>query len=79
MLNFYKRIPPIKTRYVIVAPDEDRDHVVSAGNKPMYRELDARYFPYSAVEELFVICQRRKLRGITEEFLDCYMEPVIPR
>ena len=77
MLNFYNKIPPIQTRYVIVAPDEDRDHVVSEANKTMFRELDTRYFPYSAVEELFVICQRRKLRGITEEFLDCYMEPVV--
>jgi len=77
MLHFKNRIPPIKTRYVIVAPDEDRDRVVSEGSKPMFRELDARYFPYSAVEELFVICQRRKLKGVTEEFLDCYMEKVI--
>ncbi len=77
MLNFYYKIPPIKTRYVIVAPDEDRDRVVSEANRPMFRELDAKYFPYSAVEELFVICQRRKLRGITEEFLDCYMEPMV--
>lgn len=77
MLNFYNKIPPIKTRYVIVAPDEDRDHVVAEANKTMFKELNTRYFPYSAVEELFVICQRRKLRGITEEFLDCYMEPVV--
>jgi len=77
MLNFYNKIPPIMTRYVIVAPDEDRDHVVAEANKTMFRELNTRYFPYSAVEELFVICQRRKLRGITEEFLDCYMEPVV--
>lgn len=77
MLNFYNKIPPIQTRYVIVAPDEDREHVVSEANKTIFRELDVRYFPYSAVEELFVICQRRKLHGITEEFLDCYMEPVV--
>lgn len=77
MLNFYNKIPPIKTRYVIVAPDEDRDTVIQEANKPMFKDLDVRYFPYSAVEELYVICQRRKLRGITEEFLDCYMEPVV--
>ena len=77
MLNFYNKIPPIQTRYVIVAPDEDREHVVSEANKTIFQELDVRYFPYSAVEELFVICQRRKLHGITEEFLDCYMEPVV--
>lgn len=79
MLNFYNKIPPIRTRYVIVAPDEDREHVIREANKSMFKELDVRYFPYSAVEELYVICQRRKLRGITEEFLDCYMEPVVIR
>jgi len=79
MMNFKSKLPQILTRYVIVAPDEDRDHVVTEGNKSMFSELDVRYFPYSAVEELFVICQRRKLRGVTEAFLDCYMEPVIPR
>lgn len=77
MLNFASKIPPIKTRYVIVAPDEDRDHVIQEANKSIFQELDARYFPYSAVEELFAICQKRHLRGVTEEFLDCYMEPVV--
>lgn len=43
----------------------------------MFRELDTRFFPYSAVEELYTICQRRKLRGVTEDFLDCYMEPMV--
>jgi len=77
MLNFSQKIPPIKTRYVIVAPDEDREHVVQEANKEIFRELDARYFPYSAVEELFAICQKRHLHGVTEEFLDCYMEKVV--
>ncbi|GBR76027.1 hypothetical protein NO2_0644 [Candidatus Termititenax persephonae] len=77
MLNFSNKIPPIQTRYVIVAPDDDRQHIITEANKSMFRNLQARYFPYSAVEELFVICQRRKLRGVTEDFLDCYMEKVV--
>lgn len=77
MYNFYRHIPPIRTRYVIAAPDEDRELVVREANKDMFCELDTRFFPYSAVEELYTICQRRKLHGVTEEFLDCYMEPVV--
>lgn len=77
MLNFSQKIPPIRTRYVIVAPDEDRDHVVQEANKDIFKTLDTRYFPYSAVEELFAICQKRHLHGVTEDFLDCYMEPVV--
>lgn len=77
MLNFAEKIPPIQTRYVIAAPDEDREHVVKEANKSIFKDLNVRYFPYSAVEELFVICNRRKLKGVTEEFLDCYMETIV--
>jgi len=77
MLNFYSKMPPIMTRYVIVAPDDDRHHVITEANKSIFKELNVRYFPFSAVEELFIICQRRKLHGVTEEFLDCYMEKII--
>ena len=77
MLNFSNKIPPIQTRYVIVAPDEDRDNVIEKANKEIYRDLNLKYFPYSAVEELYVICQRRHIRGVNDDFLDCYMEPII--
>lgn len=76
MKNFRDHIPPIGSRYVIVAPDEDRDHVLAEGRKPMFKDMDIRFFPYSSVEELYILCQRRHLKGITKEFLDCYMEQV---
>lgn len=76
MKNLCDHLPAVQSRYVIVAPDEDRDHVLAEGRKPMFSEMDVRYFPYSAVEELYILCQRRHLRGIQEEFLDCYMEKV---
>lgn len=77
MKNFKDKFPPFPTRYVIVAPDEDRDKVIREANKPQFRDLDTRYFTYSAVEELYALCQRRKIKGVTEEFLDCYMEPIL--
>ena len=77
MKNFKDKFPPYPTRYVIVAPDEDRDKVIKEANKPQFHDLNTRFFSYSAVEELFALCQKRKLRGVTEEFLDCYMEPVL--
>ena len=77
MKNFKDKFPPFPTRYVIVAPDEDRDKVVKEANKPQFNDLNTRFFPYSAVEELYALCQKRKLKGVTEEFLDCYMEPVL--
>jgi type II restriction enzyme len=78
MKNFQDTAPPVPARWVIAAPDEDRDKVMRECNLPQYASLDARYFPYSAVEELYYLCQRRKIRGVTEEFLDCYMEPCLP-
>lgn len=77
MQGLYEAINPYPTRYVIVAPDEDRGKVVREINRPQFKQLNARFFPYSAVEELYALCQRRKIRGVTEEFLDCYMEPVL--
>jgi len=79
MLNFYNHIPRIATKYVIVAPDGDKELVIKESTKPAFQELDIRYFPYSAVEELYSLCQRRKLCGITSEFLDCFMEPAVIR
>ncbi len=77
MNRFRQYAGAIRTRYVIVAPDEDRDMVVDRINRPEFREMDARFFPYSSVEELYSICKRRKLSGVTENFLDCYMEKVL--
>lgn len=77
MLGLNQQIPPMaNTRWVIVAPDEDRDKVMREATKPQFRELNTQYFPYSAVDELYALCQRRKLnnRAVNEEFLDCYME-----
>ena len=36
MKNFKDKFPPFPTRYVIVAPDEDRDKVVKEANKPQF-------------------------------------------
>jgi hypothetical protein len=77
MKNFKDKFPPFPTRYVIVAPDEDRDKVVQEASKAQFRDLDTRFFTYSAVEELYALCQRRKLNGVTEEFLDCFMERIL--
>lgn len=77
MKGLQDALPPFPTRYVIVAPDEDREKVFREANRPQFQSLNVKYFPYSAVEELYALCQRRKIRGVTEEFLDCFMEPTL--
>jgi type II restriction enzyme len=74
MQKFKNALPDLRSRWVVVAPDEDRDDVIRKCNDPQFKGLDTKFFPYSAVEELHALCQRRKLKGVSEEFLDCFME-----
>lgn len=77
MKKLQSAIPALLTRYVIVAPDEDRHKVITEITQEQFKSLNARYFPYSAVEELWGLCKRRNIRGITDEFLDSYLEKVV--
>ena len=76
MKGLQDTMPSFNTRYVIVAPDNDREKVVEEANRPQFVSLDTRYFSYSSVEELYYICTHRNLHGVKQEFLDCYMEKV---
>lgn len=73
-------LPAFPTRWVIAAPDEEREKVTQEANKDIFKTLGARFFPYSAVEELYSLCQRRNIRGdsVNEAFLDSFMEPCLP-
>ena len=77
MKGLQDAMPAFNTRYVIVAPDNDREKVVDEANRPQFTSLDARFFSYSSVEELYYICTHRNLHGVTQEFLDCYMEKIV--
>jgi type II restriction enzyme len=66
---------PFPTRYVIAAPDEDREKVLTECNREQFKDLKAQFFPYSAVDELYSLCQRRKITGVSEAFIDSFMEP----
>jgi len=76
MKNFQDTIPAFNTRYVIVAPDDDRQEAIDKINMPQFASMDARYFSYSSVEELYYFCSHRNLRGVNDSFLDSYMEKV---
>jgi hypothetical protein len=78
MLTFHNTGPALRDiRWTIVAPDEDRSKVISICQEQQFRPLAPRFFSYSAVEELYSLVQRRKPLGITDEFLDCFMEETI--
>lgn len=77
MKAFQDVVPPVPTRWVIVAPDEDRKKVVTEASRAQFASLNAHYFPYSAVAELHGLCQRRRIRGVDDDFLDCFIEPCL--
>jgi type II restriction enzyme len=79
MKNLQDALPPFHTRWVVAAPDDARDKVMQEGNKPMFQPLNTWFFPYSAIEELYSLCQRRNLtqRSVNEEFLESFMEPCL--
>ena len=77
MLKFKTDFIPIETRYIIVADDTQRTDVMNKANEEYVRGLNPYYFSYSAVEELYSLCQRRKIKGITNDFLESFLEPCI--
>lgn len=77
MKTFQDSIPPFPIRWVIAASDEDREKVMTEANKPQFKSLNAQFFPYSSIEELYSLCQRRNIKGVNEEFLDSFMEPCL--
>ncbi|MCL2698393.1 MAG: hypothetical protein FWE74_10000 [Oscillospiraceae bacterium] len=79
MLKFYTTLPRFQTRYVIVAADDDRHHVIKEASNSIFKPLNVQYFSYSAVEELYYLCEKRSLNreSVNEKFLDCFMESVL--
>jgi len=77
MKNFQDALPPFPTRWIIAAPDELRAKVIKECNKEQFKSLNPQFFSYSAIEELYSLCRRRKIKGVSDEFLDCFIEPMI--
>lgn len=75
MMVLKDTIPSIETRYIIVAPDEDRNKVFEIAGTPMYQRMDIRYMPYSSVEELYWICTNRDIgKAVNDSFIECFLE-----
>ena len=74
MKAFQDILPPFPSRYVIAAPDEDRAKVFAEFDKVQFRDLNPQYMSYSAIEELAGLCRKRKIMGVTDEFIDSFCE-----
>lgn len=77
MLNFRNKAEHLNTRYVIVAPDEDRNLVMQKSQPSQFDDIQPLYFPYSQVEDLYSFISRHggKMFGVKKDFLLNFMEP----
>lgn len=73
MLNFKNKFIPIDTRFVIAAPDEDKDKVFTECNKEQFMDLKPKFLPFSAVHELYSMKQRGRLKNCQEQFFDNFL------
>jgi type II restriction enzyme len=69
-------LPPFPVRYVIVADESERERTSKYAQETRFQSLGAKFFSYQSVEELYSLCKRRKIVGVTDEFLDSFMEPL---
>ena len=75
MNRFRGELPALQgIQWIVVAPDEIRQKVLQEANDQQFADLDVRFLPYSAVEELYSLCQRRKIYGVSDQFIECFTE-----
>ncbi|EJG2002287.1 hypothetical protein RB979_004148 [Vibrio alginolyticus] len=61
--------------YIIAAPDEIREQVLKKANAPQFQDMNTFFLPYSAIEELYLLC-KRGLKGINNTmFFHTFLEP----
>jgi len=70
--------PSLITTFVVVAPNELRNKVITEANQKIFRALQARYMPYSTVKEFYGLIQRYDLEGhVDYKFIYPFMEQVV--
>ncbi len=76
MLSFKNKAEHLNTQYVIVAPDEDRELVMTRAQPIQFQTIEPLFFAYSHVEDLYAFIHRHngKLMGTNKEFLNTFME-----
>jgi type II restriction enzyme len=78
MLKFSETAPGLNLTFTIVAPDELRSKVVSEANNRVFRNLDARFMPYTTVRFLYGLVQKYPLAGVVKrEFIEPFMERIV--
>ncbi|WP_212915983.1 hypothetical protein [Marinomonas sp. A3A] len=78
MKNFMLEAPDLRDMtYIIVAPDEIREQVFKKAAQPQFGKMNVKYLSYSAVEDLYLLSQR-KIQGIDNiKFFHTFLESII--
>lgn len=75
MKNFKDKFIELSgTRYVIAAPDEDREKVIRECSKEQFRDLRPQFLPFSNIHELHHMETKKRLSGVPVTFLDNFLE-----
>lgn len=78
MQNFREAFPDFQTTFTVVAPNKLRDKVVSEANQRVFRNLKARFMPYSTVRDLYGLIQRYQLANVVDHtFVKPFMEQIV--
>lgn len=77
MKNFMLEAPDLRDMtYIIVAPDEIRHQVFKKASLPQFNGMNVKYLSYSAVEDLYLLSQR-KIQGIDNvKFFHTFLEDI---
>ena len=62
------------TRYVIAAPDEDRDKVIKECSKQQFKDLRPCFLPFSNVHELYHLETKGRLKNMPVSIFDNFLE-----
>ena len=75
MKGFQQEAPDLAhMTYIIAAPDEIRDQVMRKSNSPQFLDMNIKYLPYSAIEDLYLLT-KRNLKGIDNiNFIHTFLE-----
>jgi type II restriction enzyme len=74
MLNFQDNSPSLVTRFIIAAPDEDRAKVIKEFEKIQFQKMKPVFLPFSAIHELYALAQRGRLKGVSPDIIDNFVE-----
>lgn len=77
MLSFKNLIRNLSTNFVIVASDDQRNKVVKEVSKPHFRDLKAKFLPYSNIRVLYGLIQHYALSKVVDyNFINPFMEQI---